>query len=143
MEKQIKIHETYAKTQKALAALGKAIELATSTDLPLDVHQGMIDSCIQRFEFSLELMVRLLQRILEAKLEYPVGTRAILQSAYKCHLINNEKNWINMWEDRNLTVHTYNESFATELYTKIQSDYFPELSAVLAGLAAELASNAV
>jgi nucleotidyltransferase substrate binding protein (TIGR01987 family) len=133
MEKLLKVKAAFEKTQQALASLQNVV------DKTVDAERMVIDSCIQRFEFSLELMLRLLQRILETKLEYCTTTKSILQAAYKAQLINDEQTWVDMWHDRNLTVHTYNQAFADQLHHQIQTRYFKILNETLSRLEVEIA----
>lgn len=127
-----KVKDSFLKTQKAINRLEEMLAQ------PIDEHRAVIDSTIQRFEFSLELMVRLLQRILESKLEHEVSTKAILIAAYRLELIDDEKAWINMLQDRGLTVHSYNEAFADKMYESIKTEYFPVLSKTLKSLEDEV-----
>ena len=41
--------------------------------------------------------------------------------------IHDESGWVEMIDDRNLTVHTYNEEFARELAGRIRDRYLPLL----------------
>lgn len=40
-------------------------------------------------------------------------------------LIENQEKWLRMIEDRNLTVHTYDECVAKIIFERIISDYLP------------------
>lgn len=131
-EKKDKIKHRFEKAKMALVSLEDML------CEPIDTKRAVIDSVIQRFEFSLELMVRLLQAILESKLEFQGSTKGILRSAYKTGLIDDEKVWVGMWLDRNLTVHTYNKEFADQMYERIKTDYFAALHKTLKSLEAEV-----
>jgi nucleotidyltransferase substrate binding protein (TIGR01987 family) len=43
--------------------------------------------------------------------------------------------WIAMMQDRNLTLHTYHESLATEIVQRIRTAYLPVLKVAVARLA--------
>jgi nucleotidyltransferase substrate binding protein (TIGR01987 family) len=46
--------------------------------------------------------------------------KTVLQQAYVNQLILDEKMWLDMLKDRNLTSHTYNQELALEIYHRIQ-----------------------
>ena len=52
--------------------------------------------------------------------------KAAFQHAYQQGWIDNERFWLDMLEDRNLVVHTYNEGLALEIYGRIRDDFAPE-----------------
>jgi nucleotidyltransferase substrate binding protein (TIGR01987 family) len=83
--------------------------------------KDLIDGTIQRFEFSIELFWKALKK----KLLYDHGIdaqspKSVLQQSYINQLISDEKVWLDMLEDRNLTSHTYNQELALEIYQHIQ-----------------------
>jgi nucleotidyltransferase substrate binding protein (TIGR01987 family) len=113
-----KINLGFTKLQKALQTL----EIAAL--LPSQINRINVDATIQRFEFTIELFWKLLKYILKSKgveVQYP---RDILKEAYKGHLINQEDQWLQMLQDRNLTTHTYDEALADQIYKRIQT-YLP------------------
>ena len=119
-----RIEQSLQQTKKAIQALGVMISK------PMDEDRGNIDASIQRFEFTIELFWKLLKRILDAKgvdVRYP---KDVLQEAYSGGLIDDEKVWLSMLKDRNLTSHTYNEDLADEIYEHIKK-YYPILKDAL------------
>jgi len=119
-----RIEQSLQQTKKAIQALGVMI------CKPMDEDRGNIDASIQRFEFTIELFWKLLKRILETKgveVRYP---KDVLQEAYAGGLIDDEKVWLRMLKDRNLTSHTYNEDLADEIYEHIKK-YYPILEEAL------------
>ncbi len=40
--------------------------------------------------------------------------------------LQDEKIWLQMLDDRNLTVHVYNETLANEIYERVRKSYHPE-----------------
>lgn len=115
-----KIEDAFQKVSKALTAL------ETILKKPIDKDRANIDASIQRFEFTVELFWKLLKRLLEAKGVEVVFPKDVLRKAYQGKLIDNEKIWLAMLQDRNLTFHTYNEQLADEIYQHIQT-YYPVL----------------
>ena len=79
---------------------------------------------IQFFEISFELSWKLMKDYLEY-LGYEVKSpREAIKRSYSIDLIDNGEMWLNALIDRNLTVHTYDEAQANEVYIKIRDSYF-------------------
>jgi nucleotidyltransferase substrate binding protein (TIGR01987 family) len=95
--------------------------------LPLSPQKYEIDLTIHRFEFTIELFWKALKKKLADDYGINVnGPKPVLQQAYLNQLIDNEKIWLIMLEDRNLTSHTYKEALALVVYHNIQ-EYTPFL----------------
>lgn len=75
-------------------------------------HSDMLeDSCIKRFEYSLEITRKLMKKILKkiygkSEEELTVNNTFRFMQGYK--YINNWENWRNYYEKRNSTAHEYN-----------------------------------
>lgn len=93
---------------KAQAAFNKAL-LEPKTDLNRD-------GCIQRFEFCFELAWKTLKRILAYKGLEANSPRDVFREAAKLALIADPVIWFTFLENRNNTVHTYNEETAEAIY---------------------------
>src|SRR3990172_6830402 len=104
----------FSKVEKALDALKVMVNES------MHKNRMNVDATIQRFEFSIELFWKLLQKILALKGEESVYPRDVLRAAYKGKLINDEEAWLAMTKDRNLTSHTYNEELADTIYHNIK-----------------------
>ena len=105
----------FSKFKKALQALD-AIH-----DKPMQIDRSNIDATIQRFEFTFELFWKSLKDFFYEKgleLHYP---KDIIKQAYSDKIINDEKLWLQMLQDRNLTSHTYDEALADEIFLRIHS----------------------
>ncbi len=126
--------EEVRKADISLEKLGRALKrLKTSLDAPLD-EEGMIrDSCIQRFEFVMELYWKTFKHLLEEEGVEIVLPKQALQKAYQAKWIEDEKLWLNMLVDRNQTSHSYNEDIAQEIYEHLHS-YYPALKQTYAQL---------
>lgn len=118
----------FSKVEKALDALKIMI------NEPMHKNRMNVDATIQRFEFSIELFWKLLQKILATKGEESVYPRDVLRAAYKGKLISDEQAWLAMTKDRNLTSHTYNEELADTIYHNIKQ-YFPIMQQTFDSLA--------
>lgn len=78
---------------------------------------------IQFFETTFELSWKLLKDYLEY-LGYSVKSpRDSIKTAFQIELIKNGSIWLEALVDRNLTVHTYDEAIADEVYKKIKHEY--------------------
>lgn len=74
------------------------------------------EATIQIFEFSFELFWKLLKKIaFEEGLESN-SPKTTLQQAFTMKLIDDQKGWLKMLEDRNLTSHTYNQPSANRIF---------------------------
>ena len=52
------------------------------------------------------------------------GVKAIIREAANAGLIDDPEAWLKFLEDRNLTVHTYKEKLAKQIYTNVKK--FPK-----------------
>lgn len=114
----------FEKFQKALLSLD-AIYMK-----PVMPDRANIDATIQRFEFTFELSWKFLKDYFLEKglqLNYP---KEVIKEAFLTGLVDNEKLWLQMLLDRNMTSHTYDEKLADEIYARIK-EYVPELKKLL------------
>lgn len=85
---------------------------------PLD-HIGRVDAIIQRFEFCYELMWKSAKACLENQGIVVNSPRETLQKSYAMKWIDDEKLWLSMLDDRNMTSHTYHETTANDIVGRI------------------------
>ena len=112
--------------EKALLQLSDALEQAES---PI-----VRDACLQRFEFSYELLWKTLKIFLEEIHGVrAVSPRQVFKEAFALSLIEKEQIFIEMIESRNTLSHTCNEGQAMKIYKKC-SDYLSVMKSVLAQL---------
>ena len=93
---------------KAKQALDIALS-APKTDLNRDAS-------IQRFEFTFELTWKTLKRILQKKGIRIHNPRDVLREAAKEGFIEDPQIWFDFLENRNNTLHVYNEKTAETIY---------------------------
>lgn len=106
--------ETYHKAMTRLdAALTK----------PLDDEGVYLDGTIQRFEFTFELAWKLMKAVLEYEGVEAMSPRSSIREAWKLHLIDDAEKWLDMQVKRNLSLHTYNEETAQDIYRHIKEEY--------------------
>jgi nucleotidyltransferase substrate binding protein (TIGR01987 family) len=101
--------------ERALDRLREAIDEA---DTELE-----IDGAIQRFEFTYELFWKVLKAHLEDEGIPCRSPRACFKEAYALRLIENEDDALRMLEDRNETVHLYDEAKSRQVFDRIKTSY--------------------
>lgn len=82
-----------------------------------------IDGTIQRFEFTFELFWKLLKIYLEIQGILCRSPRACLKEAYRIGIIEDEETVLKMMDDRNLSVHIYDQQTSREIFERIQERY--------------------
>lgn len=80
------------------------------------------DSSIKRFEFTFELAWKYVQKFLRSQGIICRSPKECFQEGFKFELIQDNEKWLKMIDDRNLTVHTYNEKLAEEISKRFR-DY--------------------
>ncbi len=80
------------------------------------------DSAIKRFELTTELGWKTIKGYLRDKEIVCRSPRECLEGAFKAGLISDNPLWLRILEDRNLSVHTYNEKLAEDIYGRLK-DY--------------------
>jgi nucleotidyltransferase substrate binding protein (TIGR01987 family) len=97
--------------EKALLQLSDALEQSES---PI-----VRDACLQRFEFSYELLWKTLKIFLEEIHGVrAVSPRQVFKEAFALSIIDEELTFVEMIESRNTLAHTYNEEQAMKIYMK-------------------------
>ena len=76
------------------------------------------DSAIKRFEMAFEQAWKCLRLALESEGILVQSPRESLRQAFRLGWIEDER-WVRMLEDRNLSVHTYNEELAQAIYGRL------------------------
>lgn len=100
--------------KKALARLREVLQLPKD-----DVVR---DSTIQRFEFTVELSWKVLQRHLRnAGYNEPLTPKNTFREAARLGIISDPEAWIAFIDARNLSSHTYRETLAEEVYASAQA----------------------
>ncbi len=104
--------------ERALAQLERG--LAQAAEQPGD--ELLRDGVIQRFEYSMDLCWKLLQRFLKDIAQIDEGTlrtkRDLFREAARLRLIHDASAWIGHWEARNQTLHTYNRETAQAVFLR-------------------------
>jgi len=112
--------------EKALLQLGDALEESES---PI-----VRDACLQRFDFSYELLWKTLKIFLEEIHGVrAVSPRQVFKEAFALSIIDEELTFVEMIESRNTLSHTCNEEQAAKIYVK-RAAYLEAMNSVLAQL---------
>lgn len=112
--------QRFANFKKAYAQLANALLLMGERTLSDLEKQGTI----QAFEFTYELAWKMLQDYLIWQGAVNItGSRDAIREAFKRKLISDGHAWMAMLQDRNRTVHTYNEATANEILTHLSQRY--------------------
>ncbi len=77
------------------------------------------DSAIQRFEFTFELAWKAVATVAEAQGVDARSPREAFKRAFALGWIDEEDVWLRMLDDRNRTMHTYNEAVAEEIFKRL------------------------
>jgi nucleotidyltransferase substrate binding protein (TIGR01987 family) len=89
------------------------------------------DGVIQRFEFTFELIWKALKIFLRNSGITAKTPKESLQEAFKIGWLKEEKDFMDMLEDRNKTTHIYNKETAEEIFERIKNNYIQAMEEVL------------
>jgi nucleotidyltransferase substrate binding protein (TIGR01987 family) len=104
--------ESLESLSNALDRFGEALARPDPDDI-------VMDATIQRFEFTFELFWKVIRRLLARQGIEANSPKTVLQQAYRLGWLEDEQKWLKLLEDRNLTSHTYRETLAREIYSRI------------------------
>ena len=98
------------------------------------------DATIQRFEFTVESVWKFAQLYLREREGIDIASpKGVFRSCFQVQVMSEEhcKTALEMIDDRNLTVHTYNEALAEKIFKRI-----PEYHSLMKTLFASIVSKA-
>lgn len=120
MSEDIRWLQRFNHFKKAYSQLEEALELIAKRELSNIEKQG----AIQAFEFTYELAWNVLRDYLIWQgAETISGSRDAIREAFKRELISDGHAWLAMLQDRNRTVHTYNEETANQILNSLEKNY--------------------
>jgi nucleotidyltransferase substrate binding protein (TIGR01987 family) len=102
----------------------------TENSANIELHKALRDSCIQRFEFCIELAWKVSIKLLGLQTKAP---NPAIRDMAQNNLIDNPDVWFEFLLARNKTSHSYDEDIAREVYAEIQK-FIPELDKLLSNL---------
>jgi nucleotidyltransferase substrate binding protein (TIGR01987 family) len=118
--KVIRWKQRFQNFEKSFLLLQKSLKIVE----PNETERAGI---IQFYEITFELSWKVMKDFLESIGIDSQGPKGVLKNAFKEEIIENGQTWLEALEDRNLTVHTYDEFFASNIELKIRNIYFPEI----------------
>ncbi|MBM7559022.1 nucleotidyltransferase substrate binding protein [Marinitoga litoralis] len=130
-KKDIRWKQRFQNFEKSYKLLKKYINMEDMDELD---RAGII----QFFEMSFELSWKVLKDFLEYNGYLVKSPREAIKLAFQLEIIDNGEYWLKALEDRNLTVHTYDENTAMEIVKKIKGIYLPELDKFYENMLKEL-----
>lgn len=111
---------------KAIANLNKSLSYAQSDSAKKDVDlfKTFRTACIKSFEYSYELSIQLIKRQLETMTAAAdeidrLNFKDLIRTASEKGLIADTALWFGYRDIRNLTVHTYDEDKAQQVYLNL------------------------
>lgn len=116
--------------EKVFLNLKEAVEIA-KTDLD-------IDGTIKRFELCYELSWKLMKEYLADKGLVVKNPRDTFREALRNNLIENEEDWMEMIEDRNVLVHTYSSEESRSIFERVKRIYINLFESLYKKFKAEL-----
>jgi len=120
MSEDIRWLQRFDHFKKAYAQLQEALQLMSERELSNIEKQGSI----QAFEFTYELAWNVLRDYLIWQgIESVSGSRDAIREGFKRELISDGHAWLAMLQDRNRTVHTYNEATANQIIEHLRTKY--------------------
>ena len=126
VQQTIRWQQRFNNYRKALVKLAQAVELLSGqVNREEAVDELMQEGLIQRFEYTHELAWKVMKDYAEYQGYTDVrGSRDAIRKALEMGLID-DRRWMETIEDRNLTVHNYDNEIASEIYGHIMKIYYP------------------
>jgi len=109
--------------QESVESLGNALNRFGEALAHPDPDEIVMDGTIQRFEFTFELFWKTLRRFLQREGVDTASPKSTLRHAYRRGLLDRERLWLDMLEDRNRSSHVYNAEMAQEIFGRLPSHY--------------------
>jgi len=119
-DEDIRWRQRFQNFQSAYRLLGDAIAISHPTEVE---RAGLI----QFFEMTFELSWKLLKDYLEQEGFNVKTPRQVLKQAFQIEIIDDGEVWLNALNDRNLTVHTYEDKIAAKVEKTICTEYYPAI----------------
>ncbi len=113
-----RVKQRFSDFKKALKRLEEVLEEDPK------ISSAIIDATLKRFEFTFELAWKVAQDILSYEGIAANNPRSVIKESYKEGLLKEGASWINMLEDRNKSVHIYDQKEAKKIYRKIKKSYY-------------------
>jgi nucleotidyltransferase substrate binding protein (TIGR01987 family) len=127
-----------AKLRDSLENLSRANEALHEALAVIPRNRVIMSAIIKNFEINYELSWKALKRLLDFHGVSTSSPRQAFAEAFRKRFIDNDAGWLAMIEDRNLSVHTYDESLAKAMTLRIENNYKPLFDQVVQMLSVEV-----
>ena len=126
VQQNIRWQQRFSNYRKALVKLNQAVVLLSEQiEREAVIDELLQEGLIQRFEYTQELAWKVMKDYAEYQGYTDVrGSRDAIRKALEMGLID-DRSWMETIEDRNLTVHNYDNEIASEIYENIMNVYAP------------------
>ena len=126
VQQNIRWQQRFSNYRKALVKLNQAVVLLSEQiEREAVIDELLQEGLIQRFEYTHELAWKVMKDYAEYQGYTDVrGSRDAIRKALEMGLIE-DRRWMETIEDRNLTVHNYDNEIASEIYENIMNVYAP------------------
>lgn len=111
-------------------ALEKAL-LKMEESLSFPKTEPMMESTIQRFEYTFELSWKLMNSILKDQNIDSFGVKNIVRDSARLWLISEISRWFDFAKSRNESSHIYKEEVAKRVYGVVTSDFVENVRILL------------
>lgn len=111
---------------KALDKLENFIAISNENNTEI-VRAGVI----QAFEYNFEAFWKIFQKIAGEEGITANSPKTAFSAAFQMGLIQDERTWLAILTDRNLTTHTYHEDLANQIFKRIKNQYLNEFKIAL------------
>jgi len=116
----IRWHQRLSNYEKALKQLQNAVNLSQERSLSEIEKQGLLKA----FEFTHELAWNVMKDYFDYQGNTTIrGSRDAIREAFSVGLISEGEIWMDTIKSRTISVHTYDESTANEIASKIINQY--------------------
>ncbi len=115
---EIRWVQRFSNYKKAFSQLEYIIQKPSLNEIE---EQGLIKA----FEYTYELGWKVLQDLLKERGYVDVnGPIPVIQQSFQDGYVTNERAWMEMLKNRNLTTHTYDELTAKDVVEEIRNTYY-------------------
>lgn len=117
------LQDHFRSLQKAFSKLKDALRQ--------EINEYIRDSVIKRYEFTFELLWKLIKKLAESEDLECYSPKSCFKQAFRMGLIDDETVFLSMLEYRNRTVHIYDEKQAEEVYRFVKDDGVKALEEII------------
>ena len=107
--------------EKALSTLNESLELYRNSGSGSVEQRAFRDTCIQRFEFCVELAWKVSKKVMGTGSTAP---KMVIREMALNNFIDNPQLWLSFVDARNISSQTYDEDIAAEVFTVVKM--FPQ-----------------